>query len=130
MKIIAENLYFLRKKNNINAKVLAKIINTNVDQIYRWERNDSVPNAYQFLAICLYFNVSAESFVTKKLDPNIDEEKRNHLNHIRIDKKIKYATISSALAIPEDEIIQYFEGQNPLNINHLHRLHHFLTSNF
>ena len=56
----SENLLALMEERNINAPVLAKMINVHRTSITRYLRGERLPNYEDFVAIIEYFNVSAD----------------------------------------------------------------------
>ena len=56
----AETLYSLMREKNINAPALGKILETDRTNITRYLRAERLPLYHGFIALCEYFNVSAD----------------------------------------------------------------------
>jgi len=60
MKIFGERLKEIREEKGISMSELARQIKTSQQNISRWESGEIVPSAEAVVALCLYFNVSAD----------------------------------------------------------------------
>ncbi len=65
--IIANNLIYLRKKNNLTQLELAEKINYSDNAISRWERGDVTPSIEILESMSKYYDVAIEDFFDENL---------------------------------------------------------------
>lgn len=65
-KTIAENLIRFRRENNLTQLDLAKKLNYSDKAVSKWERGESIPDAYILDKIARIYNVSVDEILHKK----------------------------------------------------------------
>ena len=82
-EIIAKNLIFLRKKNNLTQMELASKINYSDNAVSRWERGDVTPSIEILELLGEFYGVSVEDLLSDNLnEQNEDDSKPTKLNRI------------------------------------------------
>lgn len=82
-RIIASNIIYLRKKNNLTQQELATKINYSDNAISRWERGDATPTVEILNIIAQYFGVNITDFFDENF-PEKDKPKDKITNVKRI----------------------------------------------
>ncbi len=60
MEVIGERIFQLRKERGISQSALAKAIGVTQKAIDFWEKGVNEPKASYIVALCIYFQVSAD----------------------------------------------------------------------
>lgn len=61
--MINENLYTLRKINNMSQEQVAEKINVSRQAVAKWEKGETVPDIYNCMALSELFGVSVDDFL-------------------------------------------------------------------
>ncbi len=73
-QIIADNLIFLRKKNNLTQLELAERINYSDNAISRWERGEVTPGIEILQLLANFYNLTVEDLLNPALIKNVEKD--------------------------------------------------------
>lgn len=123
----AENLSSCMQERNINAPALATAVKTDRSNITRYLRGERLPSFDGFVALCDYFNVSADfllglkDFVNERnFLPVGDFDKR--LRRVMSETKITQYRIEKDTGISGASMYKWLFGLSKPNIENLERL--------
>lgn len=75
-KTVAYNLVWFRRKKGLTQIQLAEILNYSDKAISKWERGESLPDAYTLYTIAKFYNVGLDDFLVKqRRNPRIYTDK-------------------------------------------------------
>lgn len=102
---LGENIYTLRKKNNLSQEQLGEQINVTRQTISNWELNETTPNTEQLKLISKTFNISIDDLLDNDIRAVLTEKISNteKLAGIAI-KILKIAGIALAVFLAIDLI--------------------------
>lgn len=83
-EIIANNLIYLRKKNNLTQGQLAEKINYSDNAISRWERCEVTPSVENLQSISEFFKVSIRDLLDENFKKNYETESSQSVSRILI----------------------------------------------
>ena len=75
--ILAENLTFYRKQNGFSQIELAKKLNYSNKNISKWEKGETMPNAFILGKIAKIYNITIEDLISPRQNENIEEQSNN-----------------------------------------------------
>lgn len=110
--IFANNIYELRKQNNLTQEQMAEFCNVSRQAIAKWESGEGTTKIKNIEVICKKFNVKSDEllFGTVRLDGNTQEKEDKFDKILEILKNMKKTNLYEAFkskAYENDEDIDY-----------------------
>ncbi len=62
-RVVAKNLVYFRKKKGLTQQELAKELNYSDKAISKWERGESLPDAYVLYTIAKFYHIGLDDFL-------------------------------------------------------------------
>lgn len=78
-KMVAENLQYYRKVNNLTQLQLAEILNYSDKSISKWERGESIPDLFILQSIANLYGITINDLVTVEKTKPVHKKKTNNL---------------------------------------------------
>ena len=92
-QIVAQNIYYLRTKNQMTQYELGEKLNYSDKAISKWERGDGLPDAYIISKMCELFGVSVDYMIT----PHSEQDRKVETKPIKKTKKIISKIVMSGI---------------------------------
>jgi len=71
---IADNLKFLRYKNNYTLEAIAEIISVSRQSVAKWEAGDSVPDIMNCVKLASLYKISLDELVSRPLEDMMEQQ--------------------------------------------------------
>lgn len=94
---LSENLYNLRKKQNISQEELAEKLNVSRQAVSKWESGNGYPETEKIISICEIFDCSMDELVKGKISQDIKSEK--NIYDLVMSKTARHVSIGISLIL-------------------------------
>jgi len=98
-RVIADNLIYYRKMNNLTQAKLAELLNYSDKAVSKWERADGVPDIFILTKLAQLYHVSVNDLLTKKKKRRQVSFFRNRLVISLLSVGVNWLTFIVAFAI-------------------------------
>lgn len=110
---LAQNLKYLRNRNDEQQKELAEMVNVTAATICKYENGDVEPNLNTLVMLAKHFRVSLDDLVLSDLRPPVPQYVLN-IKYLREKKKLTQQELADELNVSRSTIAGYeAEGKQP-----------------